>query len=170
MRKTELTPKQEHFVKEYLVDLNGLKAAVRAGYSPKSAAVTAARNLKNPTVRAAVQDAMQRRARRTEVSQDRVLQELARIAFAAPDDLQQWRKVGLAPRFADRLRALELVGRHLGMWRQNMRLEVQVQTGDKLRKALMEKFERIVEARARPIEDDGDGQPSTPPTVVRRQR
>ncbi len=43
-----MTQRQRRFIDEYLVDLNGTQAAIRAGYSPKSAAVTAAKNLRNP--------------------------------------------------------------------------------------------------------------------------
>ncbi len=77
----ELTPKQERFVAEYLIDLNATQAAVRAGYSARTAASQGARLLKHGGVARAVQAAQQARAVRTEITQDRVLQELARIAF-----------------------------------------------------------------------------------------
>lgn len=77
----ELTPKQERFVAEYLIDLNATQAAVRAGYSARTAASQGARLLKQSGVARAVQAAQQARAVRTEITQDRVLQELARIAF-----------------------------------------------------------------------------------------
>ncbi|WP_312594395.1 terminase small subunit [Comamonas terrigena] len=77
----ELTPKQERFVAEYLIDLNATQAAVRTGYSAKTAASQGARLLKQGGVARAVQAAQQARAVRTEITQDRVLQELARIAF-----------------------------------------------------------------------------------------
>lgn len=77
----ELTPKQERFVAEYLIDLNATQAAIRTGYSAKTAASQGARLLKQGGVARAVQAAQQARAVRTEITQDRVLQELARIAF-----------------------------------------------------------------------------------------
>ncbi|WP_313569878.1 terminase small subunit [Comamonas terrigena] len=77
----ELTPKQARFVAEYLIDLNATQAAVRAGYSARTAASQGARLLKQSGVARAVQAAQQARAVRTEITQDRVLQELARIAF-----------------------------------------------------------------------------------------
>jgi len=77
----ELTPKQERFVAEYLIDLNATQAAIRTGYSAKTAASQGARLLKQSGVARAVQTAQQARAVRTEITQDRVLQELARIAF-----------------------------------------------------------------------------------------
>ena len=77
----ELTPKQERFVAEYLIDLNATQAAIRTGYSAKTAASQGARLLKQGGVARAVHTAQQARAVRTEITQDRVLQELARIAF-----------------------------------------------------------------------------------------
>lgn len=66
---------------EYLIDLNATQAAIRTGYSAKTAASQGARLLKQSGVARAVQTAQQARAVRTEITQDRVLQELARIAF-----------------------------------------------------------------------------------------
>lgn len=77
-----MTPKRERFVAEYLVDLNATQAAVRAGYSAKTSAEQGARLLINVKVQAALQAAMKKREQRTEITQDRVLQELAKIAFA----------------------------------------------------------------------------------------
>lgn len=76
-----LTPKQARFVSEYLIDLNAAAAAVRAGYSEKTARVIGPENLSKPAVAAAIQAAQKKREQRTEITQDRVLQELARIAF-----------------------------------------------------------------------------------------
>lgn len=76
-----LTEKQRRFVAEYLVDLNATQAAIRAGYAAKRADAMGYENLRKPEIAAAVAEAMQQRAKRTEITQDRVLQELARIAF-----------------------------------------------------------------------------------------
>lgn len=76
-----LTPKQERFVAEYLIDLNGKQAAIRAGYSERRAEVTASEMLASRKVSEAVAAAMKKRETRTHITQDRVLQELARIAF-----------------------------------------------------------------------------------------
>lgn len=84
---SKLTPKQQQFVREYLIDLNGAKAAERAGYSKRTANVQGAQQLSNPAVQAAIQQAIQKRAKRTEITQDRVLRELARIAFFDPRSL-----------------------------------------------------------------------------------
>ncbi len=76
-----LTAKQQRFVDEYLKDLNGTQAAIRAGYSAKSAAVIAAENLIKPNVQVAISECMQQRSSRTGITADRVLQELGRLAF-----------------------------------------------------------------------------------------
>lgn len=79
-----MTPKQEAFVNEYLVDLNATKAAMRAGYSAKTAASQGERLLRNVEINSALERAKKAREQRTQITQDRVLQELARIAFFDP--------------------------------------------------------------------------------------
>lgn len=76
-----LTPKQERFVQEYLIDLNATQAAIRAGYSQRTASSIGEENLRKPEISAAIQAAKEARSERTHITQDRVLQELARIAF-----------------------------------------------------------------------------------------
>lgn len=82
MSETKLTPKQLMFVKEYLVDLNGTQAAIRAGYSPKTANEQAARLLANVSIKRTVQAEMDKRAQRVETKADSVLAELSRIGYA----------------------------------------------------------------------------------------
>jgi phage terminase small subunit len=77
-----LTAKQEAFVAEYLVDLNATQAAIRAGYSANTAQEQSSRLLSNVMVSEAVAAAQLARSQRTEITQDRVLQELARIGFS----------------------------------------------------------------------------------------
>jgi len=78
----ELTPKQKIFVKEYLVDINCTHAALRAGYSPKMAGRIGYQLLEKTRVKEAIQVEMDKRAKRTEITADKVLQELAKIGFA----------------------------------------------------------------------------------------
>lgn len=82
-----LTAKVQRFVTEYLIDLNATQAAIRAGYSARTAAAQASRLLTNVKVAEAIQAAMKAREQRTGITQDRVLQELARIAFFDPRKL-----------------------------------------------------------------------------------
>jgi len=77
----ELTAKQKRFVDEYLIDLNATQAAIRAGYSKSTARITACENLTKPNIADAIAAAMIERQKRTQITQDRVLEELARIAF-----------------------------------------------------------------------------------------
>jgi phage terminase small subunit len=75
-----LTNKQKRFVEEYLVDLNATQAAIRAGYSQRTAYAIGQENLKKPEIASAIQAAMDARSKRVEVRQDDVLRELVRIA------------------------------------------------------------------------------------------
>jgi len=83
----KLTAKQKTFVNEYLVDLNATQAAIRAGYSEKTAYRTGADNLRKPQIQIYIQEAMKEREKRTEITQDRVLKEYAKIAFFNPKNL-----------------------------------------------------------------------------------
>lgn len=78
----KLTPKQLRFVEEYLIDLNATQAATRAGYSEKTAAEQGARLLINVKVAEAIAEAQSKRSERTEITQDMVLRELAKIGFS----------------------------------------------------------------------------------------
>lgn len=77
----KLTPKQERFINEYLIDLNGAQAAIRAGYSKKTAKVIAAENLTKPYIQQAIEKKQKKLRNKIEVTQERVLKELARLAF-----------------------------------------------------------------------------------------
>lgn len=75
-----MTPKQEAFVREYLIDLNATAAAERAGYSVHTAYATGHENLRKPEIAAAIQAAMNSRAERTEITADYVLRGIQEIA------------------------------------------------------------------------------------------
>ena len=79
-----LTAKQQVFVAEYLIDLNATQAAIRAGYSKNRADAMGHENLRKPEIAEAVQAAMKAREARTEVTQDRVLREYAKLGFLDP--------------------------------------------------------------------------------------
>lgn len=83
----KISAKQELFVDEYLIDLNATQAAIRAGYSPKTAEQQGSRLLSNVKVKGRVAEKMAERSKRCGINQDRVLQELARIAFVNPADV-----------------------------------------------------------------------------------
>lgn len=101
-----MTPKQTRFVEEYLVDLNGTQAAIRAGYSPHTANEQAARLLANASIREAIEQAQAKRSRRTAITADWVLRKLVRNR----------QRADAAEEFAAVNKSLELIGRHLGMF------------------------------------------------------
>ena len=138
-----LTERQKRFVEEYLVDLNATEAAKRAGYSEKTAYSIGFENLKKPEIQEAIQEAMANRSARTEITQDMVLKELAAIGFSDATDYVQIKqngfvrltpterlteeqkkaiagikdgKYGVEIKLHDKLSALQLLGRHLGMF------------------------------------------------------
>lgn len=82
-----LTGKQRRFVEEYLVDLNATQAAIRAGYSPRTAYAVAHENLRKPQIAAAVANAQQARSERTKIDADWILRRLAEEAEADLADL-----------------------------------------------------------------------------------
>lgn len=153
-KKGKLTDKQQKFVDEYLIDLNATQAAIRAGYSVKTADVIGCENLTKPNIQQVIAEYMAARSKRTGVNQDRVVLELARIAFvniedvvdtdtgkillnATRDDLacvegikykesdnQYGGSVEREVKVASKLKALELLGKHLGMW--NDKLDVNI--------------------------------------------
>lgn len=148
----KLTKKQERFVEEYLIDLNATQAAIRAGYSPDSAAEIAYENMKKPHIRARVDELMAERSRRTGVNAERVVRELARLAFvnapdvididtatlrtgAGQDDTAAIQSVKVKTvtgedmdsvereiKLADKTKALELLGKHLGMFTDKLQI------------------------------------------------
>lgn len=141
-----MNARQEAFVREYLVDLNATQAAIRAGYSEKTARAIGAENLTKPDIKAALKKEMDKRAARTEITADRVLKELAAIGFAdttkaiyvkrgkvqvvdteklpeatrrAISEIKQTVTPSggsLSIKFHDKKGALDLLGKHLGIW------------------------------------------------------
>ncbi|WP_421547374.1 terminase small subunit [Pseudomonas sp. QD4] len=85
-----LTAKQQRFVDEYLIDLNATQAAIRAGYSAKTADQQASRLLTNVKVREYLAQRQTDRAQRTEITQDMVLKELAKIGFSDIRKVVRW--------------------------------------------------------------------------------
>ena len=132
----KLTPKQQRFVAEYLIDLNATQAAIRAGYAKKSADVEGSRLLVNAKVSAAVATAQAKRSERTEIDADYVLASIVdtmeRCKQAEPVRYQNGDQVyvdtpdgEIAPAYkfdaGAVLRGAELLGRHLAMFTDNFR-------------------------------------------------
>lgn len=153
MQAGTLTDKQRKFVDEYMIDLNATQAAIRAGYSVHSAADIGGQLLAKTQVADAIGKATAERSRRTGVNADRVVRELAKLAFADLSDVAslddasirdgakkdetaaiQSVKVKTIPtedgciterevKLCDKNKALELLGRHLGMFVDKVKLE-----------------------------------------------
>lgn len=85
-----LTAKQQLFIHEYLVDLNATQAAIRVGYSPKTANEQASRLLANVSIREALEQAWRDKIRRADINADDVLRLITRAAFADIRDFVEW--------------------------------------------------------------------------------
>lgn len=106
-----LTMMRQNFVHEYLVDLNATQAAIRAGYSPKTAYSMGQQLLKNIEIKAAIQAERAKLQARTEITQDRVVQEIAENAFRAASDASESEF-----RHASKVRYLDMLCKHLGVY------------------------------------------------------
>ena len=149
----KLTPRQKDFCEYYLQTGNAAEAARLAGYSEKTARVIGPENLSKPVIKNAIDKAIAERSRRTGINQDRVIQEIAKLAFLNPIDVIDMDeatikgeanrddtaciasvKVKVIPgedgniterevKTYDKLKALELLGKHLGMFTDKLKME-----------------------------------------------
>lgn len=185
----KLTAKQQRFVEEYLVDLNATQAAIRAGYSAKTANEQGSRLLANVSVAAAISDAQANRSIRVEVNADYVLQRLVEIdqmdvLDILTDDMSlkpvsEWPKVwrqylsafDLAEMFEgtgddremvgilkkikwpDKVKNLELLGRHIGVQAFKERVEHTGKNGGPVEIAALTRDE-YKQARQEMLADD----------------
>lgn len=152
----KLTEKQQRFVEEYLIDLNATQAAIRAGYSVKRASEIGYQLLQKTTVKNAIDKAMAERSRRTGITQDRVLRELAKVAFVNATDVINMDDATIKGdanredtaainsvrvktittengeiterevKICDKLKALELLGKHLGMFTDKLNVNAEM--------------------------------------------
>lgn len=161
-----MNARQQKFVERYLVHLNQTKAAEEAGYA--SAQVESVRLMKRPDVLAAIQKAIHERATRNEITADRVIQELAKVAFGDLRKVMSWDASGVQIRASseladedaamvsevcetrqggedggstikvkthDKVAALTLLGRHLGIFKDKLELSGNVELGSRLESA-----------------------------------
>ena len=149
----KLTEKQQRFVDEYLIDLNATQAAIRAGYTSNSASEQGHQLLQKTSVSNAIAKHMAERSKRIGVNQDRIVRELAKIAFvnltdivdeegrirsnATDEDLSCLESIKYKEsssdtgdsverevKIASKLKALELLGKHVGMWNDKLNVEM----------------------------------------------
>lgn len=168
-----LTEKQKIFADEYLIDLNATRAYKVAYSRVKNddvAAPAAVRLLRNVKVADYIKERMHERQKRTEVTQDRVIEELAAIAFARATDYaeiingmvrirnteelteDQIRaiagikdgKFGVELKLNDKEKALELLGRHLGMFKDKMEVSGQIDTSNPYAGLTTEELKKLI--------------------------
>lgn len=148
-----LTPKQQRFVEEYLIDLNATQAAIRAGYSEKTARQIGEQNLSKLDIQKAIQEALQERKERVQIDADYVLKRLVEIdqmdVLDIMDEnlnmkpLKEWPKIWRQYisniesielsdgegwlkkiKWPDKVKNLELIGKHLGMFVEQKKVDV----------------------------------------------
>ena len=115
----KLTPKQQRFVDEYLIDLNATQAAIRAGYSEKTAKEIGSENLTKPNIAKAIQEAQESLSNKTQLTVDMVVQGLLKEAQDYAEGSTQ----------SARVSAWAHLGKHLGMFKDRIehsgQLEIQ---------------------------------------------
>lgn len=149
-----LNPKQQRFCEEYMIDLNATQAAIRAGYAVKTATEQASRLLTNVNVSREIEKLQAEQSRRTGITADRVIRELAKIAFVDPDrvintsdgtvkvDVHADDRAAIQSvkvkrsdsdtgyssehevKLYDKTKALELLGKHLGLFSDKVDLNL----------------------------------------------
>lgn len=123
-----LKGKQKAFVNEYMIDLNSTQAAIRAGYSKKTAGIIGFENLRKPKIQEAIQEAIKKRTERTEITADWVLKNLVEIVGRCMQE------VPVIDRYTEKLgdftfnasganKALEQIGRHTGGFAQEHQIK-----------------------------------------------
>ena len=115
MIKHTLTPKQQLFATEYLIDLNATQAAIRAGYSKRTAHSQGPRLLDNVEVKKRIQELGAKRSERCEITSDEVLQEIAKVAFVNLDEeamVEHRARISVG----EKLKALDQLGKHLKLF------------------------------------------------------
>jgi phage terminase small subunit len=173
VRLMALTAKQKIFADEYLIDLNATRA-YKAAYprvkNNETAAANSSRMLRNAKVEDYIQKRMKDREKRTEITQDMVLKELAKIGFANITDyvtiegpyvkVKQTEDIpsekigaiagikeganGIEIKLNDKGKALELIGRHLGMWKDKMELSGEVNTNNPFEGLTTEELKKLI--------------------------
>lgn len=168
-----LTPKQKNFADEYLIDLNATRA-YKVAYpkvkKDESARANGSKLLTNTNVAAYIEKRMKDREKRTEITQDMVLQELAKIGFSNVTDFVTiegtWVKVkptaempqdklgviagikeganGIEIKLNDKEKALELIGRHLGMFKDKMELSGRIETNNPYSSLTTEELKKLI--------------------------
>lgn len=138
-----LSQKQGLFVGEYLVDLNGTQAAIRAGYSEKTANRIASENLSKPVIQKAIQAAIEKRSDKLEITAEKVMMDIERVRKNASSLVQDPSGNLVMVNHNAALKASELQGKHIGMFKDRLQLSwVEKLTDEELE----EEFEELAAA------------------------
>lgn len=131
-KETGLTDKQKRFCDEYLIDLNATQAAIRAGYSKKTAEIIGFENLRKPKIQAYIASKQQSLQEKTEVTQEYVVNGLKKIAVRCT------KEETFDPAGANR--AFELLGRTLGIFvdKLNVNQDIEIKVTSFSQKTLEE--------------------------------
>lgn len=127
----KLTAKQQRFCDEYLIDMNATQAAIRAGYSKKTARIIASENITKPNIKAYIQQRMAEKESELIADQDEVLKYLTAVmrgqsrstvvvVESTGDFMSQAREMEKAPDEKERLRAAELLGKRYGLYTEKV--------------------------------------------------
>lgn len=133
-----MTPKQAAFVDEYLIDLNATQAAIRAGYSAKTAGWIGNQQLAKTHISAEIAKRMEDRSKRTEITQDRVLTDIELIKQDAMRKAYDKNGNEAMINHTSALKACELQGRHLQMWNDKVALTIETTTDEELHARIAE--------------------------------
>jgi phage terminase small subunit len=144
--KDDLTPKQKQFCEEYLIDLNATQAAIRAGYSVKTANRIASENLSKPDIQDYICELKKKRQERTEYTQDDVIKDLLEIkkrcmqAVSVPFCEGVWK---FDSRGANQ--AIDMLAKHIGFYETDnkQRATSNVQLDDKTVERVMNKIKEL---------------------------
>lgn len=131
----KLTAKQQRFCDEYLIDLNATQAAIRAGYSEKTAGVIASENLNKPYIKEYIENRMKEKEKNLIADQDEVLQYLTSVLRGESeseeiviesigDFMSEARTMKKAPSEKDRLKAAELLGKRYSLFTDKVQQEI----------------------------------------------
>lgn len=135
MAEKKLTAKQQRFCDEYLIDLNATQAAIRAGYSKKTAGAIGTENLQKPLIKEYIEERMKEKEKKLIADQDEVLQYLTAVLRGESeseeivienvgDFTSEARAMKKAPSEKDRLKAAELLGKRYSLFKDSVKLDV----------------------------------------------
>ena len=172
MASGELTQKRKNFALEYLIDLCAKDAAIRAGYSPKTAKEIGYALLQDNRIQLIISTEIEKRANRLALTPDRVLEEMASVAFGSITDILDWEGDEIKLKSRDeipqhalssiaeirlkgkdlylkmhsKIKALDMLGRYMDLWAGGKKIEVNIIDGKQLNEQLFDKLKRVVDA------------------------